>query len=81
MAERESNEVGKQEDVSGSGRCCPTCGRSGPTQGSTAMTRSMDPTAMMSKLPAMCMTFMVIVPALLGLGVGVVIGRSATRLR
>jgi hypothetical protein len=43
--------------------------------------RGMDPMAMMSKLPAMCMAFMVIVPALLGLGVGVVIGRSATRLR
>ena len=81
MAELESNEVGKQEDVSGSGMCCPTCGRSGPTQGSTEMMRRMDPMAMMSKLPAMCMTFMVIVPALLGLGVGVLIGRSATRHR
>jgi hypothetical protein len=80
MAEQEGNEVGKPEDVSGSGKCCPTCGRSGPPQGSTMM-RSMDPMTMMSKLPAMCMTFMVIVPALLGLGVGVLIGRSATRLR
>jgi hypothetical protein len=37
--------------------------------------------AMMSKMPAMCMTFMVIVPALLGLSVGVLIGRSAAHHR
>ena len=77
MAELESNEVGKQEDVSGSGMCCPTCGRSSPTQGSTEMMRGMDPMAMMSKMPAMCMAFMVIVPALLAFGVGVFVGRGA----
>jgi hypothetical protein len=77
MAKLESDEFGKQEDVSGSGKCCPTCGKSGPTQGPTEMMRSVDPMAMMSKLQAMCVTFMVIVPALLGLGVGIVIGRSA----
>ena len=81
MAELESNEVGKQEDVTGSGKCCPTCGRSGPTQGSTEMMRGTDPMAMMSKMPAMCMAFMVIVPGLLGLGVGVLIGRSVTHHR
>jgi hypothetical protein len=76
MAKLESDEFGTHEDVSGFGKCCPSCGRSGPTQGPTKMMRSMDPMPMMSKLPAMCMTFMV-VPALLGLAAGIVIGRSA----
>jgi hypothetical protein len=77
MAKLEGDEFGKQEDLYGSGTCCPTCGRSGRPQGSTAMMRGMHPMAMTSKLPAMCMTFMMIVPALLGLAVGIVIGRSA----
>jgi hypothetical protein len=76
MAKPESDEFAT-EDVSGSGKCCPTCGRSGPTQGPAEMMRSMNPMEMMSKLPAMCMTFMVVVPALLGLAAGIVIGRSA----
>jgi hypothetical protein len=53
MAKLESDEFGKQEDVSGSGKCCPTCDRSGPTQGPTEMMRSVDPIAMMSKLQAL----------------------------
>jgi len=57
MANLESDEFGKQEDVSGSGKCCPTCGRSGPTQGRpTEMMRGVDPMSMMSKLQTRCVT-------------------------
>ncbi len=31
---------------------------------------------MMAKMPAMCMAFMVTVPALLGLGIGFMLGRD-----
>ena len=34
-----------------------------------------------AKMPAMCMAFMVVTPALLGVAVGLMIGRSTTRAR
>jgi hypothetical protein len=77
MAELESDEVGKQEGGANAEKCCPMCGRSGPTQAPTEMMRNMDPMVMMSKLPAVCMTFMVIVSALIAFGVGVIVGRGA----
>ena len=46
----------------------------GPGEG--RMMQGMGPMGMMAKMPAMGMAFMVVVPALLGLGVGFAIGRG-----
>lgn len=44
--------------------------------GGDRMMQGMGAMGMMAKMPAMCMAFMVTVPALLGLGVGFAIGRG-----
>lgn len=50
--------------------------RCAATPGGDRMMQGMGAMGMMAKMPAMCMAFMVTVPALLGLGVGFAIGRG-----
>ncbi len=81
MADPETNEPRRDMDAAAGTMSCPMCGSPGPAQGPTGMTRDMAPMmGMMSRMPVMCMAFMVVVPTLLGLGVGFVVGRG-TRSR
>ena len=69
--ENESTTAARSEMMS-----CPMCGSS-----PTGAMGSGGPMAMMQKMPTMCMAFMVVTPVLLGVAVGLMIGRSTARSR
>lgn len=71
---------GRQPDEQSGAMSCPMCSGSGTGKSPMEAMMAKGPMAMMQKMPAMCMAFMVIVPTLLGLGVGFAIGRG-TRSR
>ena len=60
---------------------CPMCGSSGTGKSPMEAMIGKGPMAMMQKMPAMCMAFMVVTPALLGVVVGLMIGRTTARSR
>jgi len=76
MSEIESSEVSNKREASGSARCCPNCGGLGSAEGPGEMIHRTGPMPM-AKMAPMWMSFMVIVPALLAFGVGIVVGRGA----
>ena len=79
---KESSESpsGRQPDEQSGAMPCPMCAGSG--KGKSPMDAMMaNPMAMMQKMPAMCMAFMVVTPALLGVVVGLMIRRTTVRSR
>ena len=60
---------------------CPMCDVSGTGKSPMEAMMAKGPMAMMQKMPAMCMAFMVVTPALLGVVVGFMIGRATVRSR
>jgi len=60
---------------------CPMCDVSGTGKSPMEAMMAKGPMAIMQKMPAMCMAFMVITPALLGVVVGLMIGRTTGRSR
>lgn len=71
----------QQTDEQKGSTSCPMCGACGTCKSPMEMMMGKGPMAMMEKMPAMCMAFMVVTPALLGLAVGIMIGRTTTRAR
>ncbi len=62
-------------------KSCSMCGDCGMNKSPLEKMMGKGPKAMMQKMPEMCMAFMVVTPALLGMAVGLMIGRTTTRGR
>ena len=60
---------------------CQMCGDCGECKSPMKKMMGKGPNTMMQMMPAMCMAFMVVTTALLGVAVGVMIGRANTRTR
>ncbi len=79
--ESSASPSGQQTDEQGGSMSCPMCGACGKSKSPMEKMRGKGPMAMMQKMPAMCMAFMVVTPALLGAVVGLMIGRKTKRDR
>ena len=81
IKESSSSPSDQQIDEQRGRTSCPTCGACGTGKCPMEAMMAKGPMAMIQKMPAMCMAFMVVTPTLLGLAVGIMIGRTTTRAR
>lgn len=79
--ESSASPSGQQTDEQGGSMSCPMCGACGKSKSPMEKMMGKGPMEMMQKMPAKCMAFMVVTPALLGVVVGIMIGRTTTRAR
>ena len=81
VEESSDSPSGRQPAEQSGTMSCPMCGGSGTGKSPMETMMAKGPMAMMQKMPAMCMAFMVVTPALLGVVVGLMIGHTNARSR